>query len=108
VFYLNYLHESASFSRSIGLCILMTANFFLVLLFSFNRGWTFKGMGKFLRDRVIQFSALGTFLLIFLMLNSPLCTFLKLSPLPISQFLVCVFLAAISVFWYEPIKHLSH
>lgn len=108
VFCLDHLHENAAFARSMGLCILMTANFFLVLLSAFDRGWTFRGMQSFLRDRVIQFSAFGTFLLIFLMLNSPFCTFLKLSPLSISQFFVCVFFAAISVFWYEPIKHLSH
>jgi Ca2+-transporting ATPase len=106
VFYLNYLHESAASARSMGLCILMTANFFLVLLFASDRGFTFRGLQSFLRDRVLQFSSLGTFFLMFLTLNSPLSAFLKLSPLPISQFFLCVFLAAISVFWYEPIKRL--
>ncbi|WP_341478081.1 cation transporting ATPase C-terminal domain-containing protein [Clostridium chromiireducens] len=51
---------------------------------------------------------LGTIIGLILILYTPLCSFLKLAPLSLSQFILAAGISVASVMWYELVKIIKY
>ncbi len=91
-------------ARAMGLTIIILSNLFLVVVNSSDRDFAWQTMGKLMKDRVMWLVFLGTFLMLAVILYTPLNTFVKLAPLSIGQFLCALAIGAGAVFWYEIVK----
>ncbi len=104
--YYYSLHNGieAEVSRTMGLCVIFLANLFLVQVNSSYMDSFFTSLKILAKDKVMWTVNFATLFGIGLILYSPLCSILKLSPLTLNQLLLTVFIAAVSVLWYEIIK----
>lgn len=91
-------------ARSMGLVIIMIANLFLVQVNSSDSEFVYKTFGKLIKDKVMIAIIVGTILGVGVILYSPLNTYLKLAPLSLTQALLVILIAFVSVFWYEIVK----
>lgn len=96
--------ENASTARSMGLAIIMIANLFLVQVNSSDRDFAWKSAVRLARDKVMWAVNIGTIVMLFIILYTPLHVFLKLGPLSGIQLLIALGLAGASVLWYELVK----
>lgn len=104
-FFMNpYLKSNAPIARAMGLAVIMLANLFLVQVNSSNREFAVTSLRYLVRDKVMWAVNLGTILGLFLILYTPLATFLKLAPLSLPQLALVLLVAAASVLWYELVK----
>jgi Ca2+-transporting ATPase len=87
-----------------GFAVIMLANLFLVQVNSSDRDFAFQSMKRLAKDKVMWVVNLGTLVGLFVILYTPLNSFLKFAPLTIGQFLIVLAIAAISVLWYELVK----
>ncbi|MZQ99633.1 MAG: HAD-IC family P-type ATPase [Acidaminobacter sp.] len=91
-------------ARTMGLSIILMSNIFLVFVNSSNKELAIKSLAKLSRDKVMLAVTAGTFIGLLVMIYSPINVFLKLSPLPLSDFLWTLGIAFASVAWYELVK----
>jgi Ca2+-transporting ATPase len=63
-----------------------------------------KNIGKRIKDKVMIAIIVGTILGVGVILYSPINTYLKLAPLSLTQALLVILIAFVSVFWYEIVK----
>jgi len=96
--------EEAQLARTMGLCIIMIANLFLVQVNSSNYDNMFKSIKYLIKDKVMWIVVIGTIAGLLLMMYTPLSIILSLAPLSLVQFFTAVSIAAISVLWYEIVK----
>lgn len=109
--YLELLHqnpEDAALARTMGLAIIFFANMFLVQVNSSNYDYAVKSFAKLAKDKVMGAANIGTLLGLLLMIYTPLCGFLKLTPLSFEQFVLAMCIGAGSVVWYEFVKLIKH
>jgi Ca2+-transporting ATPase len=96
--------DNASIARSMGFTVIILANIFLVYVNSSNTDNIFTSIKRLYKDKVIWTASILTILGLFIMLYSPLNSFLKMAPLSITQILTVLGIAMASVLWYEIIK----
>ncbi|WMJ85973.1 cation-translocating P-type ATPase [Anaerocolumna sp. MB42-C2] len=103
-FYLIRLGENAAIARSIGLSVLILSNLFLVLVNASERESVFRSFYRIKREKGIIVVLATTFFLLLFILYGPLQSVLLLSHINLKLFFNTVFIAVVSVFWYELIK----
>ena len=96
--------SSAETARTFGLSIIILANLFLVQVNSSNTDFAIFSVRRLSKDKIMWAVSICTFAGLILILYTPLCNFLKLSPLTPMQFLTVFGLAGVSVLWYELVK----
>jgi Ca2+-transporting ATPase len=101
---LNQNPEDASIARAMGLAIIFIANVLLVQVNSSNSEFAVQSFFKLIKDKVMWAVNLGTIAGLFIILYTPLASFLKLAPLSLEQLLTVVGIAVVSVGWYEFVK----
>ena len=101
---LNQTTDNAPVARSMGLCVIMIANLFLVQVNSSNIDSIFKSASLLIKDKLMWVVNIITFLVLLIIFYTPLNGFLKLAPLSLSQFCLSFFIGALCVLWYEIIK----
>lgn len=105
--YLVYLKHSggdAPLARTMGLTIIILANLFLVQVNSSNCDFALQSLFQLAKDKVMWAVNIVTFGGLLLILYTPFSTFLKLTPLSGTQFVMAAVLSAVSVYWYEAVK----
>lgn len=101
---LNQAPDNAPVARSMGLCVIMIANLFLVQVNSSNIDSIFKSASLLIKDKLMWAVNIITFLVLLIIFYTPLNEFLKLAPLSLSQFCLSFSIGALCVLWYEIIK----
>lgn len=101
---LNQNPDNAPIARSMGLCVIIIANLFLVQVNSSNIDSIFKSASLLIKDKLMWAVNIITFLSLFIILYTPLNKFLKLAPLSLSQICLSFSVGALCVLWYEIIK----
>lgn len=96
--------ENAALARTMGLSIIMLANLFLVQVNSSYTDFAFQSMKYLMKDKIMWMVNLGTIAGLLIIIYSPMNKILKLAPLSISNILLVVAIAAVSVLWYEIVK----
>ncbi|MDP4117872.1 MAG: cation-translocating P-type ATPase [Bacillota bacterium] len=96
--------DNASIARAMGLCVILLANVLLVQVNSSNTEFATKTFTSLIKDKVMWAVSLGTITGILIMLYTPMCSFLKLAPLSLNQFLTVVGIAIVAAAWYELVK----
>jgi Ca2+-transporting ATPase len=107
-FYMLTSGANALLARSMGLAVIMLANLFLVQVSSSDRDPAFLSVGRLLKDKVMWGANLGTLAMLAVILYTPLSGFLKLAPLPLTDLLAAVAIAAASVLWYDIVKLIKY
>ena len=97
----------AAGARSMGLAVIIFANMLLVQVNSSNTDHIFISIKRLSKDKIMWIANVLTIIGLFVMLYSPINSFLKLAPLSITQMLVVLCVAAVSVLWYEIVKVLK-
>ena len=95
---------NASLARTLGLSVIIMANVFLVQVNSSNTDFAIQSFKRLIKDKVMWAVNIGTFVGLLLILYTPLCGILKLTPLTAGQFFTALGIAAASVLWYEIVK----
>jgi Ca2+-transporting ATPase len=103
-FTLSQNPDNASVARAMGLAVIMIANLFLVQVNSSNSDSVITSIKRLFKDKVVWAANVLTVVGLFVMLYSPLNSFLKLASLSAGQILTVLGIAAISVLWYEIVK----
>ncbi|NCB62315.1 MAG: cation-translocating P-type ATPase [Clostridia bacterium] len=96
--------DDAPLARTMGLAVIMLANLFLVQVNSSDSDFALRSFFRLMKDKVMWAVMIGTLGGLLLILYTPLCDFLKLAPLTVTQFLAAIGIAAIAVLWYEIVK----
>lgn len=94
----------ASLARTMGFAIIILSNLLLVHVNSSEQESILQSFKKLLMDRIMRIADLATITGLILILYTPLNSFLKLTPLTVSQLLNVVVVATAAVLWYEPVK----
>ena len=102
--YLNKYPDNASLARTMGLVIILISNILLVQVNSSDSQFAIKSFTILIKDKVMWAVSLGTILGLLVILYTPICDFLKLTPLSLGQFILAVAIAVAAVMWYELIK----
>jgi len=102
--FLNYSPDNAAVARAMGLTIILLANVLLVQVNSSDSDFAIQSFMRLIKDKVMWGVSLGTIIGLLVILYTPLCVFLKLAPLSISQLMLAVSIAVASVIWYEVLK----
>jgi len=96
--------DNAPAARTMGLAILMIANLFLVQVNSSDTQNIFTSVKRLAKDKVMWAVNILMISVLWVMIYSPLNSFLKLAPLSVPQLSAVLGLGAISVIWYEIVK----
>lgn len=96
--------NNASIARAMGLAIIMLSNLFLVQVNSSDHDFAIQSIKRLAKDKVMWAVSIVTLVGLFIILYTPLNTFLKLAPLSFLQILSAVAIAAVAVLWYEVVK----
>ena len=91
-------------ARSFGIAVIIVANIFLVHVNSSETDSIFNNLKKLKKDKIMIIANAVTFLLLFLVLYSPLSQFLNLTALSLPQLILAVIFGIISVSWWEIVK----
>ncbi|MEI7792813.1 MAG: cation-translocating P-type ATPase [Candidatus Berkelbacteria bacterium] len=106
--YLYFLHqnaENAPLARGLGLSVILLANIMLVHVSSSNTISAARTFSNLAKDKVMAAVTIATVIGLLVILYSPLNHFLKIAAPTVWQLLLVVFIAFISVFWYEFVKY---
>lgn len=101
-------NNEISVARTMGLAVIVLANLGLVWVNSSEHEFALTSIRRLAKDKVMQIVHLGTFVLLALILYTPLSSYLKLAPLSAEQLLTVAGLAFVAVFWYEGVKVVRH
>ena len=102
--FLNQYPDNAPLARTMGLSIILLANVLLVQVNSSDSDFAIKSFTRLIKDKVMWAVSLGTVAGLLVILYTPLCSFMKLSPLSLNQLMLAVAIAVASVIWYELVK----
>ncbi|MBU3113933.1 cation-translocating P-type ATPase [Clostridium lacusfryxellense] len=102
--FLNQSPDNAPIARAMGISIILLANVLLVQVNSSDSDFAIKSFVRLTNDKVMWGVSIGTIIGLTVILYTPLCNFLKLAPLSLSQFMLAVAIAIASVIWYEFVK----
>lgn len=95
---------NAPTARAMGLSIILLANLLLVQVNSSDNDLAIKSFFYLIKDKIMWMVSLTTIAGLLIILYTPLCSFLKLAPLTLNQFIIVVGIAVVSVIWYEFVK----
>lgn len=104
LFMLNQDPGNVSAARSMGLAVIIIGNLLLVQVNSSNTDYMYVSMQRLIRDKVMWIVAIVTFVMLGVILYTPINHFLKLAPLSVGQLLITILIAIVSVLWYEIVK----
>lgn len=102
--FLNQYPDNAPLARTMGIAIVLLANVLLVQVNSSDSEFAVQSFIKLIKDKIMWTVNLGTIIGLIVILYTPLCGFLKLSPLSLNQLIIAASIAVVSVSWYEVIK----
>lgn len=102
--YYYFVETDPTLARTFGLLVIIISNIFLVQVNSSNIDYAFTTFKKLYKDKVMMIANLIIILGIILIIYTPINSFLKLKAVSFNQMLTIIFLAFISVFWYEIVK----
>lgn len=100
--------DNAPLARTMGLAIIILANLILVQVNSSNYDYIFQSIKRLAKDNFMWAISFGTLAGLLIIIYTPLGSFLKLSPLSVSQFFIALAIAVASVMWYEFVKLINH
>lgn len=106
-YYIMNTSKDPILARSMGISIIILSNIFLVLVNCSLQESLIKSIKKLAKDKVMWIALLAIITLLSLALYSPLHTFLKLTPLSLSQLVLVCLTSFVSVCWYEVIKWIN-
>lgn len=98
---------NAELARTMGLSVIMLSSLFLVQVNSSNTDFVFNSFIRLIKDKVMWIVNIGTILMLLLIIYTPINTFLKLTPLTLTQLMNVLAFAAVSVLWYELVKFIN-
>ena len=90
--------------RTMGLLIIILANLFIVVENSYESELMITSFKKVIKDKVMRLIFIVTFIMITVLIYTPLSTYFKLTALNLKELFIVIILAFISVFWYEIVK----
>ncbi len=96
--------ENQYLARTMGLCIILLSNIFLVQVNSSNSDFFFVSFNRLKKDRVMWIANGAIIFGLLIMLYTPLSALLKLTPLSFSQLALVAIIAFASVMWFEIVK----
>ncbi|MCG2731402.1 MAG: cation-translocating P-type ATPase, partial [Acetobacterium sp.] len=96
--------ENAALARTMGFAIIMLANLFLVQVNSSDHDFAYQSFKRLVKDKVMWTVNIGTIAGLIVILYTPVNSFLKFTPLSLSQLFTALGIAAISILWYEVVK----
>lgn len=102
--YLTAHPDGAAAARAMGLSIFLLGNLLLVHVNSSVSELVIRTFRNLLADKVMTIVTLGTLSGLFLMLYSPVNSYLKLAPLDFAQMMAVIGIAFAAVAWYEIVK----
>ena len=88
--FLNQSPNNAPLARAMGLTIILLANVLLVQVNSSDSDFAIKSFKRLIKDKVMWSVSLGTIAGLLVILYTPLCDFLKLSPLSLNQLVLAL------------------
>ncbi len=105
-YYMTLLKDPVNdeLARTMGLTVLIIANIFLVQVNSSNHLLGIQTFLKLFWDKVIWTILGGTLIILIALIYSPISGLLDLAALSLNQFLLCVFLGMVSVYWFDVVK----
>ena len=101
---LNNNSNNSNLARTMGISIIIIANLFLVHVNSSKKDFMIQSFKKLLHDKIMWVVNIGTILMLFLIIYTPMNTFLKLSSLSFVQLVQVILIGSFSVLWYELVK----
>lgn len=102
--YLDNNINNAALARTMGLVIIFISNIVLVQVNSSDTDFAYRSFVVNIKDRVMWLVNIGTILGIFLLIYTPISSFLKLTALSFNQLLIAIGISIIAVLWYEIVK----
>ena len=96
--------QNAPLARAMGLAIIMLSNVFLVQVNSSDREFAYQSLKRLACDKVMWIANIVTVVMLLIILYTPISGFLKLEALSLSQLLISLAIAVVSVLWYEIVK----
>jgi Ca2+-transporting ATPase len=96
--YYMYLDQDPDVARTIGISIILISNILLVQVNGSD------SIIKNMKNKSVMIANIITILVLAIVIYSPINEFLKFSPLSLSQILLVIVIAMISVLWYELLK----
>ena len=103
VYYWN-LSEGAEVARTMGICSIILANLFLVFENSSEIESVIVSTKRLLKDKVMWAICIATVVILFIIVYTPVSSFLKLNALSLRDLATIIVFSAVSVFWYEVVK----
>lgn len=95
---------NAPMARSFGLTIIMLCNLLLVQVNSSDHELVWYSCRRLIKDKVMWLVHIGTFVMLGIILYTPLHRFLKLASLSPIQLILAILIAVVAVLWYEVVK----
>lgn len=105
---LGYKESNAAIARAMGLSIIILSNLLLVQVNSSDHDYMFQSVKRLAGDKVMWAVNILTLIGLFVILYTPVCGFLKLSPLSAIQLLSVLGISIAAVMWYEVVKLISN
>jgi len=105
-YYILQSGGGADAARAMAIAVLMLANLFVVQVNCSDKDSVTATFKPLMKDKIMWAANILTFLMLAVILYTPLNVFLKLAPLSAPQFFIALGLAAASVLWYEIVKFL--
>ena len=102
---LSHNSEAAPVARSLGLCVILIANLFLVQVNSSHFDSLITTAKRLAKDRVMIGVNIAVIVGMIVMLYTPMSRFLRLAPLSPLQMATAFALGAVSVLWFELVKY---
>lgn len=99
--------SSVEVARSMGLSIIMISNLLLVQVNSSDKEFAYHSIMKLRKDPVMWLISLGTIVGIWILLYSPLSSFLGLAALSMKQLIIVIVTSIIAIMWYEIVKFIN-
>lgn len=106
--FLNLTPDKPEFARTVALGIIVVSNVLLIQVNLSESDFITTNIFNTLKDKVMTLSSIGTIILFFGILYTPIGDYLKLTPLTFSQIGMIVIMSLLSVIWYEIVKILKH
>lgn len=105
--FLNITPEQPAFARTVALGIIIVSNVLLIQVNLSESDFIVTNIINTLKDKVMTLSSIGTIVLFFGMLYTPIGDYLKLTPLTFSQVIMILIMSLLAVIWYEIFKILK-
>jgi len=110
IYYLELMKnpQGAALARSMGLAVILLSNILLVQVNSSEWDYAVVSLKRLASDKIMWLVGVGSILMLFVILYSPLNHVLKLAALPAADLLLAAVVAFAAVGWYEVVKLVKH